>query len=187
MKNNYLFSIIIIAITFVCLIAYSMGQQIIRQSANLAPFQMANEAKIGLEGSESITQIFGDRLTDFTKSQMPFVIVYNLDKKPVSSTTLTENNIPQIPYGVLDSAKKSGQDRVTWQPQSGLRFATVVIPFKDGYIVGGQSLTEFDRNVQKLNDLVLAIWAFLIAVSVGGWLVNWALSKQKHSGVCLPQ
>jgi hypothetical protein len=34
--------------------------------------------------------------------------------------------------GALDYARQNGQNRVTWQPEAGVRMATVVVPYNSG-------------------------------------------------------
>ena len=51
---------------------------------------------------------------------------------------------PVYPKGVLDLVANGGEDKVTWQPQKGLRYATVVVEYSGGFIVTGHSLLETD-------------------------------------------
>ena len=168
-KIKYLF-LVISAVTLASFFFYVMGQLIVRQRANIQPSRMANEAKIELEGSKDFSTVFGEKKTDFKKSLIPFTIIYDKDKKPVNSTTLNNGRIPQIPVGVLESAEKSGENRMSWQPESGSRFATVIVPFSDGYIVGGESLSEYDRTTKCLFILSFYIWMVLLVSSIFGSL-----------------
>ena len=51
-----------------------------------------------------------------------------------------------------------GEDRVTWQPQDGLRFATVAIKTGDNYIVAGHSLQEPERLIGIIGNIVFFAW-----------------------------
>lgn len=168
-KIKYLI-LVVFFITLAIFFFYVIGQLIVRQSANIQPARMANEAKIGLEGGKDFSAVFGEKKTDFKKSLIPFAIIYYKDKKPVNSTALNNGQIPQIPIGVLESAGKEGENRVSWQPENKVRFATVVIPFSDGYIVGGESLLEYDRTTKCLSILSFYIWMVFLVSSIFGSL-----------------
>jgi hypothetical protein len=78
--------------------------------------------------------------------------------------------------GVLDYVRKNGQDRVTWQPAPGVRMATVVVPYKNGFVMAGRSLTEVEKRESQVESLcglaMLCIWAATFIVVVLGELVG---------------
>lgn len=142
-------------VTVIAGFVYGTGQQIIRRSADIRPAELAHEVKIGLERGQTIDQISGTYRSSFEKSLVPFFIVYSKDKKPVGSSAIKENGkTPQIPVGVLENAAK-GENRVTWQTESGERYATVTLAYSDGYITGGQSLKEYEKNIDHLGKIAL--------------------------------
>ena len=175
--NKLLFFVVpVFTISVICLLSYTVGQQVNRLNANLVPYQLANEAKIKLDAGIGVTALFDAQKTDFVKSMLPFTTIYDRNKQPVASTTLKDGVIPQIQTGVLDQAKQKGVNKVSWQPQNGLRFATVSIPYDNGYVVSGQSLTEYENIVDNLGKMVLLAWVSLSAFSI---LSTYCLIRKK--------
>jgi hypothetical protein len=75
-----------------------------------------------------------------------------------------------IPSGVLDHARQSGEERVSWQPEPGVRVAAVVVRYRGspgGFVLAGRSLAETEARVVKFQQLIGLAWAFV----VGGLLV----------------
>jgi hypothetical protein len=77
---------------------------------------------------------------------------------------------PQMPpKGVLASATDR-QNRITWQPQSGVRIALVVQHFggtnQNGYVLVGRSLK--DAEVRETTLLWMAVAAVGLVVALGG-------------------
>ena len=84
--------------------------------------------------------------------------------------------VPDYPVGIFDYVQKKGQDRVTWQPEAGVRMATVVVPYKNGFVMAGRSLTEVEKRESQVESLsgltMLGIWAVTLIVIVLGELVG---------------
>jgi hypothetical protein len=62
---------------------------------------------------------------------------------------------------VLDHVRQSGEDRVTWQPEPGVRMATVVVRRGDaggGFIVAGRSLAETEDRIQQIQTIAGLLW-----------------------------
>ncbi|MGZ5486360.1 MAG: hypothetical protein ACXWFB_10700 [Nitrososphaeraceae archaeon] len=81
-------------------------------------------------------------------------MIFDSDKNLIATSAMTGNVEPVYPKGILDYVDKMGEDRVTWQPQDGLRFATVGIKTGDNYIVAGRSLQEPERLIGIIGKLV---------------------------------
>jgi hypothetical protein len=85
-----------------------------------------------------------------------------------------------VPAGILDYVRTRGEDRVTWQPEPGVRIAAVVVHFKGtqpGFVLAGRSLRE--AEVREDNALIEAgmAWAFamaasLVACALGEWILG---------------
>jgi hypothetical protein len=87
---------------------------------------------------------------DISKSLSPFVMVFDINKNLLATSGVMSSSKPTYPKGVLDSVAKNGQERVTWQPQTGLRYATVAIKSNGGYVVAGQSLSETEKLIDEI-------------------------------------
>ena len=58
--------------------------------------------------------------------------------------------------------KANGEERVTWQPEPGVRMATVVVRNPGpagGFIVVGRSLSETESRIGQLGSLLFLGWA----------------------------
>ena len=78
-----------------------------------------------------------------------------------------------LPTGVLASAAKSGQDDVTWQPATGLRFATVTLKVGDQFVSAGQSLRPSEDRDGKFRLLVGLAWLVSMLVLAAVWFLQY--------------
>lgn len=138
--------------------AYVLVQQNLRQTANDPQIQMAEDFATALGENRNPGKYFVDtQIVDVSKSLEVFVIVYDDSKRVLFSSALLGSSIPKLPDGVLDATRTMKQNRVTWQPQPGVRLATVVQRYegpRPGYVVAGRSLREVEQR--ESNTLVLA-------------------------------
>ena len=67
------------------------------------------------------------------------------------------------------NVRPAGEDRITWQTASGLRFATAIIHFNastsSGFVLAGRSLREVESREGQLEWIVLAGWAVTLVIS----------------------
>jgi len=155
---------------------YVVAQQSVRASANTEPAAVAaREVQLLAAGSGALSE----QRVELTADSGPFVVVYGVDNAPVSGTVVRNGALPVVPAGVLTTARLHGQDKVTWQPAAGLRFAVVARAGSDGrVVVGGQSLTPFeDRDTQTM-ILVGLGWLASIACLTGAWILTKVLGTR---------
>ena len=80
-----------------------------------------------------------------------------------------------------------GQDRITWQPRTGVRQAIVAVYFhgrKTGYVVAGRSLREVEKRVDDLGLIVAAAWLVTLLATLAATLVlQWLVARlaPRHS------
>lgn len=80
----------------------------------------------------------------------------------IASSGRLHGQLRTVPEGVLKSVKANGEERVTWQPEPGVRMATVVVKnpgSSGGFIVVGRSLYETETRIQQLGSLLFLGWA----------------------------
>ncbi len=56
------------------------------------------------------------------------------------------------------SASRVGEDRITWQPEPGIRSAVVVVHYTGatpGYVMAGRSLREVEWRIDRLSGQYL--------------------------------
>jgi hypothetical protein len=154
-----IWAILIILTTFICLLVYIVTQQSLRLVANEEPMELAVKTSINLESGQSADIAIPAEKANL-KSLSTFVMVYDNNKNLLAASVIGE---PSYPVSVLDYVKQNGESRVTWQPASGLRYASVAIKYDNGYIVAARSLSETERLIDITGKLILSAWlAFVI-------------------------
>src|SRR6478735_3241432 len=154
---------------------YVALQQLGRRSANEAP-EAALAAQVQLTRP---TPAPGPRL-ELTPDSGVFVIVYGADNSPETGTVTFDGWLPAVPGGVLDTARTSGFDAVTWQPEPELRMAIVARPSAGKVVVAGQSLAPYeDRDNRTLIILALG-WLCCVFVIAAGCGANEFLRRQQR-------
>ena len=170
-----------IATAGLCALVYLTVQQSLRMSANDPQIQMAEDAASSLNAGASVESVVPSTKVEIADSLAPFVIVFDNSGKVLASSATLHGAVPAYPAGVLDYVRQKGQDRVTWQPEAGVRMATVVAPFKNGFVMAGRSLSEVEKRESQVESLsgiaLLAIWVATFIVIVLGELFG----RQKSS------
>lgn len=151
-----------VAVTGCALIAYGAAQQTLRSGADDPQIAMAEDAAEALSYGEPMpTQ--SSLTTDVGTSLSPFLAYYDASGEPLVSTGTLNFTIPKPPRGMLDAAKRAGENRVTWQPDAGVRIAAVVVsvvPEKDvAFVLAGRSLRETERRIKVIGNDILFGWS----------------------------
>lgn len=149
---------------------YVMSQQIIRQAANDPQIQLSEDTALALADGQTPETLVGPNKVDIGISLAPYIIIYDDKGKVLASSGLLHSKIPDIPKGVLESARTNTQNRVTWQPESGVRSAIVVThnnKSQAGFVVAGRSLRESENRQNQL--LKLAALGWLLAIITTFW------------------
>jgi hypothetical protein len=135
---------------------YVAVQQEYRQSFNDPQIQMAEDAVYYSAHGASISDIVASIPIDIGKSLAPFSIVYNKDHKPVAYSGTLNGVVPVPPPGVFSYVDSTGSNRLTWQPQSGVRIAIDVERLSDhsGYVLAGRNMREVEKRELSLEWLV---------------------------------
>ena len=152
------------AILFSASLSYVLTQQVLRASANDPQGVLVEDAVSRLSSGDTPGQVVGPRVLDAGHTLLPFIVVYDLSKKPVASGATLDGALPMPPIGVFDQAQKDGIYRVTWQPRPALRFAAVISPYKTGFVLAARSLK--DVEVREDSALRLAVGATALALAI---------------------
>ena len=75
---------------------------------------------------------------------------------------------PSLPDGVLQMTKALGENRLTWQPQVGVRIAAVIVASDKGFVLAGRSLREVEIRESSAELFAIAGW---IASIVGSLVI----------------
>ncbi|MFZ2804370.1 MAG: hypothetical protein WA001_04040 [Patescibacteria group bacterium] len=153
---------------------YIVVQQGLRQSANDPQIQLAEDAATAIEQGKQPSDFLPTQTIDIATSLAPFVTVYDDNGQPVVTSGNLKEAPPTLPAGVLDYVKAHGEDRITWQPQPGVRIAAVITRVTSGlpgYVLAGRSLREVETRESELNIAtgvaLLACWIVsLLAIAI---------------------
>ena len=165
-----------IATAGLCALVYLTVQQSLRMGANDPQIQMAESAANALNGGASLDSIVPAVKVELANSLAPFLIVFDDSGNVLAASTTLHGAVPLYPSGVLDYTRQNGEDRVTWQPESGVRMATVVVRYDQGFVLAGRSLREVEiriDNIGKISGMaMLFIWAATLVVIVVGAMIG---------------
>jgi hypothetical protein len=162
MKHIFKILVIVVFISLISLMVYGTMQQTLRQGINSVPVQLATDAVNKLESGVSAKSVPIPANIEISKSFSPFVMIFDQNKKVLVSSAMLNGATPVIPQGIFDNVAKSGQGRVTWQPQPGVREAIVVDSYSadgaKGYVVAGTSLKESEAVTDKVGRDIFIGW-----------------------------
>jgi hypothetical protein len=135
-----------------CGVIFIVAQQALRISANDPQIQMAQDAAAALTAGEAQAGVVPTVTVEISQSLAPFVIVFSEGGQVVASSARLHGQVPAVPAGLLDYVQQHGEDRVTWQPESGVRVAAViehVAGGPGGFVLAGRSLLEVEKRIDQ--------------------------------------
>lgn len=151
-------------------LVYLTSQQMWRQMANDPQIQVARDAAMRLAAGQPPDAVVPAAQIDFSQSAALFVEVLNDAGAILKSSGTLRGQLRTTPSGVFDHARVSGEERVTWQPERGVRIASVVVRIPGapgGFVLAGRSLQETGERVDRFQNLIgLACLAILAALLV---------------------
>lgn len=178
-----------ILITLFSGLLYVVVRQDIRLAADEPQVFIAQDIITMLEEGAPPEQLSSGAGVEINRSSSPFVVIYDAERHAVSGNGVLYGKPPTPPRGVFDAAQARGQDRVTWSPAPGLRFAMVLRYYEKpqgGYVLVARSLGETDYRLRVLCSQVALGWAsmmlFMIALQI--FLVQklkftWCVGRKK--------
>jgi hypothetical protein len=145
---------------------YLIPQQILRQGANDPQIQQAEDAAAALAKGANPKTVVPQATIDIAQSMAPFRMVLDESGRPLTWSGELHGLPPTLPDGVIDYVKHHGEDRITWQPEAGVRLAAVIVKVEGvnpGFVLAARSLREVEvRENQVLNLSVLGMAATLV-------------------------
>ena len=161
--------------TLLCGTVYMSAQHILRMSANEPQIQMAQDAAMALAAGQPADSVVPAAKVDIALSLAPYLTLFDDSGKAIASSGFLHGQAPVLPAGVFDRARQTGENRVTWQPEPGVRDATVIIHYagaRSGFVMAGRSLREAEVSVAQQKLLIGLGWlgsllATLVAVAFG--------------------
>jgi len=92
---------------------------------------------------------------------------------------------PETPAGVFDFAKTNGEHIVTWQPQTGVRMAMVILhsnSFPVSFIAAGRSLQEVEIREHNLVTMILIGWIMCMGLTLLYFLIQFYRNSKFKAG-----
>ena len=173
-----------VALTVAAFVTVAAVQQDLRIGANDLPQQLAEDGARALDGGASPASVAGAGTVPVETSLAPFLAVYDTTGTLLATDGSLDGGPPTIPAGVLQAAKVTGRDSVTWQPRPGVRVAVVAVPWQGGTVASGRSLRVVESRIDAIQALVLAGWLAGLVVlggvaAVAAWI--WPTSRSAGS------
>ncbi len=159
-----------VVVTLAASFVYGGIQQVLRQSVNDPQIQAARDMAVDLGNGADMATVIPPNTVDITKSLAAHVSIYNDQGKLVASSAVLDGVAPEVPSGVLDYTRQNGEDRVTWQPKTGVRQALVVErisgPKQTGFVAVGRSMSEQEKRIDDLGKKMLLGWLLSLMVTL---------------------
>jgi hypothetical protein len=198
-----IYVLLMIPVTGLSFLVYATVQQNYRQTANDPQIQMAEDAASSLEKNWLPSALIPKmELVDIRESLAPFLIIFDDNGIVLESSAKLNGNVPVPPQGVFRFLKtgqgdilgqlkhfkpgRSGESRLTWQPERGVRIASVIVRVlgaHPGFVLAGRSLREVEIREGWLGFTVFTVWmAIAVAAFVGLLLTTHILNLKKKNG-----
>jgi hypothetical protein len=179
-KDFLVFIIPFCVITMVFFTIYATVQQSIRQGANEEPAQLAYDAAhlLGRDwtATDTIDSVVFEKQVFLNTSLSSFVNIYDRNGNFVAGSGYLNGAPLVVPQGVFAYVADANEDRLTLEPQDGIRIASVIMrapvlrgsPLEGAYIVAGKSLADAEGRIHKIGFIILVGYA----ISMLGWAIR---------------
>ena len=187
LKSNLFVRIVLSWLPFATVAVVVVGfvfvlvQQMYQLGANNPQIQIAQDVAGRLSAGADLGAVIPAGTVSIESSRASYVIVYNSVGFALGGNGSLYGNVPVLPEGVLEMARQNGEHHVVWEPEEGVRQATVIVPYKSatsaGFVMAGRSLAESEQQVEGLMlmagmALVIALVSTFIAVILKEWLTS---------------
>jgi hypothetical protein len=165
------------AIAALCLLIYSAVQQSHRSGADDPQIQLAEDAVRALESGATAASVLPSAKVEIERGLAPFVIVYDGQGQAIAGSGTLRGRLAAPPPGVFGFVRANGEERVTWQPERGVRIASVVRRLtapSAGFVLAGRSLREVETREANLRRMC----ALALVAALGGSLLVAALAER---------
>jgi len=178
----WIFAAAVITVVFGTI--YVAVQQDIRQGANDPQIEIAQDSAKALSLGLAPDDLLGAApRTDISNGSSPFIMVFDSTGTLIASTAQNGTNTPPVPpAGVFASVRASGEDRITWQTSSGLRFAAVIDRWSvatssvgqqtSGFVLAARSISEIEKRESKTATIAFVGWIISILISLAGFSMS---------------
>ena len=171
---------------------YAIPQHVLRSGLNDPQIQMAGDLAIildrygvndGLRQGALLASGLGTNI-DMERSLSPFLMVFNDAGQLLGTNARLDGQAPIPPKGVFDYVRRHGEERVTWQPQRGVRIAAVVVRVKGpqpGFVLAGRNMREVEARISDVRMMAGLTWLGMLALIVIGTVAFGIYSRPRPS------
>ena len=155
--------------TLFCVLVYVAVQQALRHSANDPQIQIAEDAAAALGNGNAAETVVPASIVDMAQSLAPFLIVFDSTGAVLGSSGVLHGKVPIPQAGVFEFVRRHGEERVTWQPERGVRMASVIVRYNGphpGFVLAARSLREVERREAQTGQLAGIGWLGILGVSL---------------------
>jgi hypothetical protein len=142
-----------VVITLLTGTVYGTVQQLVRLGADDTPIRMAEDTASALANGQPAESGMPPSKVEISQSLAPYVVVFDDSGKAIASSGVLHGQLPSIPTGVFDQVRRNGEGRITWQPEPGVRSATVIVRYggsRPGFVMAGRSLREVENRIDTI-------------------------------------
>jgi hypothetical protein len=146
-------------------------QNLLRGGANQPQIDMLESYTREIATAPDPGKVLPAEHVDVKQSLQPFLIFYNDQGRPDAGNGYLNQKLPVPPAGVFDFVRTAGLEKVTWQPQPGVRLASVVRRVdgrKPGFLLAARSLRVVEQQESVLWWMTLVIWVVVMALLFAG-------------------
>ena len=150
-----------VVITMLVGLIYVTAQQVLRMTVNDPQIQVAEDTATVLTNGQSVYSVLPSSKIDIAQSLAVYVVVFDDTGKAIASSGMLHNQMPTLPPGVFDYVRQHGENRITWQPEPGVRSAIVITRYtgaSSGFVMAGRSMRESEARTDQLTLLLGAGW-----------------------------
>ncbi len=167
-------------ITILCGMLYVVVQQAYRHGADDPQIQIAEDAARRLNDGALPIDVLEGGTVDISRSLAPFMIILDKSNEVVASTARLNGGSPTPPVGVATYTRTHTENRITWQPQSGVRLATVSVaaPTTGHVVMVGRNVREIESRIDDVTQLVTFGWLVSLALSASIVYVGHLVSRR---------
>jgi hypothetical protein len=122
-----IFNTLVLAGISTVLALYAIPQQVLRTGADDPQIEMATNLAARLDGNGATggslqgALATSSGMVEMKRSLSPFLIVYNDQGQALASTAQLDGQTPTPPAGIFEYVRTHGEERVSRQPERGLR------------------------------------------------------------------
>jgi len=164
-----------VGVTVLSALAMGVAQQVIRTGADDPQVQMSEDAARLLNTGAPPDTVIPAQTADIGRSLAPYLMVFDRTGQLLASSAQLHGRAPAFPESVFSSVTGGRADKISWQPEAGVRSAVVVQRWNGGYVVAGRSLRREEDRIDSLLRLVVAGWLVALAATAVASLAVTAL------------